>query len=541
MQTFEMKNHIDQPETKSEVLKSTKVQLLSLQKDIETNNKITLSKNDFQKYFAGENFQQRSIWNCRLLAAIDSLVSRGGYENAIRKSIILTKNWDFLIRLPLGDPKAEQILVKKEDIKNQININGTKAILVDGKLGIKALVYAYGKYTTKGNRNGNFWFDYHNLTAGKASVAFNTLLEGVEVFFQGRSKKWIKNEKEDPEWKYDRGFMESFKKVLINFNSNSDMMTISVYQKNEESWDRNNKKDSYESLGHYSRSNHSVSVEKTFQKNWKLYIRLSNPWDSKRFYDISFWELLKSCSRFHLASNQKWKFAFIKEKQNHEKEKSESRKFSAKDTKMPDSLNQAIQTTWKFNKKESIWRGDVVVTQTAEKELSIEGWGRKDAQLTWQDKTIEIKINELKLKLNKGKLSETFKNTHNKQYPVFLYWPRIALFIQKMRNLYMKEKIGKGENPFQMDKLWDIVFIPNLSKIWSGNLMQDIGGIVSDITFNIIGEIWEKGGNIKNKYYSTEQRTVTVLKNRNLLWIDPHDTEIKQKIINFLNQLYNKN
>lgn len=535
-----LKNSHDKAQNQAEEIRNflerSKNELSALAQKVEKQNKFTLSKADFEKYFAGENFQQRSIGNCRLLAAIDSLVSRGKYEEVIRKSVKRDKEGNFSIRLPLWSAQGKEITVTKEELKDQININGSKAILVSGKEGIKAIVTAYGKLAT--GKNGNDQFDYHNLTGGLWHLAFNTLLEGVEVFIQGRSKWGKKNEKEDPKWTYDKVFMETFKKTLENFNPKSDLLTISVYQKREGKWDRGAIKDSYELLGHYSKSNHSISVEKTFQKNWTLYIQLSNPRNSNRSYTLSFNELLKSTSQFYLATNNSVKYNFLWKKKSDTKEDNSPREFLGKKATKPISLNQVIQTTGEFNKQESIWRGDVIVEQTSSNSLTVKWRGKDDGKVTREKEKLTLKIGSLECNINKNKLSKTFKNKVHEQYPIFLYSPRILLFVQKIRSLYIDGEKGKWTNPFQLDKYWDILFIPNPNKIWSDNNIKNIGANLVDVAADIAGIFWEKGKEIKSNRYSSEQRTIKVLKNRYLLWIDNYDKETKETIVNFLNALY---
>lgn len=523
-------------EQQEKILKDTKRELSFLAKHIEKQPSFTLSKEDFQKYFAGENFQQRAIANCWLLAVIDSLVSWGNYETVIRKSVKRDKEGNFFIRLPLWSPQGQVITVKKEDFKEQVNINGTRASLVSWKDWIKALVIAYWKYTT--GKQGNEQFENHKLSGGRGFKALNTLVDDITVFSQQRSAQWSKSEQEDPLWNYDKVFMQALESVLLKFNPKTDLLTLSVYQKNETDGDRQELKDAYSSLGHYSLSNHSISVEKTFLKNWQLRIVLSNPRDSSRTYRLKFDELLKACRGFSLGTLQPQAFDFLTKNKNNSEEKVASRNDYRSKHSMPNSINQLIQQTGAFDIEETAKRNDVIVQEQASGILSVNARGKNDWKIIFGKESIELKIAHQSLILEKSKLSKNFDGQINDKYPLFLYAPRIVVFIQKIRNLYIDETKGQIKSPFLLNKAWELVFIPNSKKKVADEAIKNLWARIADTVIDFASDFGLLEKETQNSRYKSDKRTISILKNWNLLGIDKDDIETKSALMNFLNALY---
>lgn len=531
MHALESSSHLDlKLEFQQKILWEIRGELLWLQKNIEAEKLPPLNKDDFLKYFAGEDFQQRSIGNCRLLATIDSFVNLRNYEDIIKKSVKRDNKGNFYITLPLWAPKWEIIKVSPEDIKDQININGTRAILVDGKEGIKALVYAYGKYTT-GKHYDNF--DYHTLWGGWWDRAINTLIYGMESLMGLRNEK--ANREEDPNGEKDQIFVNNFQRTLELFNPQFDLLTIAVHQTTESNWDRQSFGDNYSTLGHYSKANHLISVESVRKTKDQLIVKVSNPRDSKKSYEISFSDLLKASSSFYLGTSMGRKNIFpnLKPSTSNEKDK---RVFHGTKKEGAWSLNKVIQETWGLNKQESLQRGDVVVHEIKPGILWVEWRGRNDSKVILRSKDIGIKIQDkYELKIPRDQISTTLNNQENIKFQSFLYPPRIALFINKMRNLYIDRKNGKTQSPFHLNSKGEMIFIPDLEKFPYHNKVKKQGGIIADNIIDIAGIVNKK---IKSDRYEDDRRSITVLKNREVLWIKNNNTEIKTKIIDFLNTLY---
>lgn len=478
-----------------------------------------LSKEDFKRYFEGEDFKQRNIGDCWLLATIDSLVSWWKYEEYIRKSVKKTDK-GFLVCMPLGTPWNHGKWVNVDVNQTaQIAVDGTPLYAVNGEIGIKALIQAYGKIAT-----GKEVFDVYNLHWWSSAAAMNTLISGIKVYQEVREKR-EGQEALDPYGK--KGILPyKLKIALAQFDPKTDMLTLSVNQLQETSGDRSGyAKSNYDALGHYSNSNHSISVEKTFLKNGELMIQLSNPWDSSGSYIRSFESLLPSCYGFCLWTTKNRDNIFIK---TNDKDINK-REFTSKDVQYKldsrlDSLNQIIQNQWEFNTELSISRGDVIVSEKNGK-LFVSSWWKNDSYVElkdtlsqWDDKKRTLNIAGKKLILNTDHFSTIYNNEQKDKYRDYLYLPRLTVFINKMRYDYIDKKMAKsGERkPFSLDNQWNLIFAIERTKV---------GWIIDKVK---IGLEWLLGDS-----------TINCLSDRSLLGINPNNTKVKQQIVNFLNQLYN--
>lgn len=474
------------------------------------NNGYTLSKEDFQKYFEWEDFQQRNIWDCWLLAAIDSLVSYWDYENLIRTSVKKVGG-GFSIWLPLWSPRPIEYFVSFNEMNtNQINISWNKSILVTWKDWIKALVLAYGKMSTWKGRN----FDHQNLSGWAGDRAFNDLVYGIEVYRVDRTN-YLQDE--DPDWTIDREFTDKFYKVLEDFDTKYDMLTLSVNQLDEQEmrqqWLHG---ESYSSLGHYSQHNHEISVEKVKKQNWKLIVTVSNPWDSGRSYDISFENLIKSCSGFYLWTKKARQWLSTSSRSY-----AWERGYAASNytTKIEDveSVNQVVQLTWEADEALRKARWDIIVTSTQNDAYQVFSYRLKMniKERNWNiiicDKWCELLIDKTKLS---NKYEYNGKDIENDQYPLLLYWAKIANFINMMRNLYIdtKKRDKKNDKPFCI-KDWILKFDDDPSTFsWSDRLQREWAELFWDDYIDCLND-WSN------------------------LWINTSDTGTQQKICNFLNQL----
>ena len=473
----------------------------------------TLSKGDFQKYFEWENFKQ-VIWNCYMIAVIDSLVSFWGYERLIRTSVKKNKN-GFSITIPLWYTEWfwKTYFISFDEIRwNQVNILGNTISLVKWKSWIKALLIAYWKMCTWKN-----YYDNGNFVWWESRVVFEDLVFSMDTTRVSRGiVKW---EDEDPDWLADQEFVKSFKNTLEMFDKNRDMIVLSVHHKGI--W--------YSTLWHYSHSNHAISVENVRNEGWELIITLSDPSNSAQSYDIPFRELIKSCYRYVLCTEPLhhgpcWK---IKNKTYEHKREYSASEWDQKIRNI-NSVNQVVQLTWEENKflREARW--DIVVT--AEKcdwydilKVSSFGMDRKiDLSIEegnvyiiniydWNDK-LEIPWWSLSKYYEYGWKVEEYSN-----FPFFLYWPKIANFISRMRHDYIDSKKYDMKNlsPFCI-KDWLLQFDDNPSKFsWKD--------WVKRIWAELVGDDY-----------------IECLKDWKSLWIDPSDEETKQKIADFLNVIVNK-
>lgn len=480
----------------------------------EYKNSCPLTHLDFFTYFAWEDFQQRNIWDCRILAAMDSLVSYWNYENLIMENV---KKCDdgFFINLPLWSPIPHLFFVSFDEIhKNQINVVWNESILVKWKDWIKALILAYWKMSTwKATQ-----FDHQNLRWWSGDYFFYDMIYWINTYYESRLSN-NKSEDDDPDWTLDTEFVNNLRRVLENFNPESDMLTLWVYQLQESDLDRLNLSwEAYSSLGHYSKTNHEVSVEKVRKNSdWTIIITISNPWNSNKSYDISFNNLLKSCGDFSLWTKNKKPFLHESKRSNHWKRthRAADQVNSVNDIR---SVNQIVQITWEANDALRESRKDIIVNNRGGV-LEVSSF---DLNINVQERgwSIVISKGSNDLLINKSNLSKKYeyagKVIENENYPLYLYWVKIANFINMMSKLYIDScKWDKNNNkPFCLID-------------WSLQFDDDPNAF----------EWWDK---VKRKWKSViwdDYIECLNSNNWNSLWISSWDHDTQQRIVDFLNQL----
>lgn len=469
----------------------------------------TLSKEDFQTYFEGENFKQGNIWNCWLVATVDSLVSYWGYEDLIRKSVTMTNEW-FKIIMPLWSPKWEwkEVIINEKDFSYQISINWDFFNLVNWKKWIKALIIAYWKVSTW---NDNF--DVMNLEWWNVWNYFNTLIYWINSYSKVREninwKKWAR----EYLWIEDNWFKDELKSVLEWFNTETDLLTVTINQ--GYSW--------YNKLYNYKENkwwdiawDHEVSIEWTYEKDWKLFIIISNPWDSGKSYEISFEDLLESTCAYTLWSkvikdnlsnstwNDNWTRILPKSLGKNRDNK---------------SLNQVILSTWALSKNEENNRW-FVISRIENWTNYIDSRWKADTFITNDDNynpTINIWNNKLSLK--KDYFSKKYNNNENYRFQSRLYPQRLSVFINKMRSDYIDKKLfnADNQNPFYIWEDWSIKIDDNTDN------------------YNSIDD------KIKRKTAKFLWIDTTLLQDWSLLWIEWNNKEAKYKIVDFLNLLCRSN
>lgn len=541
---MEKKKVINDIENEDSIIDSTVKALNELQTSIKTVDKLSnmeeksyiLSEEDFKQYFEWENFCQGHVWDCWLVAAIDSLVSYWDYEKLIRTSVKKTDNW-FYFYLPLWtkvEDVSEEVFVSFDEIKEgQRDIEWYQQFLVTWKLWIQALAIAFWKLQS----NTKYKFDYSMFDGWLSSFFFLSIAPlDLDKYVLVRA---IIAEKDDPYWNADKVFVEKLYTVLENFNAETDMLTLPVYQRVEKNMNRDQ---ILSTFGHYSNCNHAVSVEKVTKKDWTLVITFSNPWDSNKSYDITFENLIKSCVWFDLCTknkdytnimsglNKTHGLTFIDEYLNNIDEDLKFGCFIVGETDLPKSftsykpkadnrprsVNQVIKSTWVEDKSLQNIRKDVIVSDENDK-LKISSYG---LSIYLEEKwwNFVISLWENKLFIDKNRLSDSYeyewKTTQKEKYPLYLYWAKIANFINMMRKFYIntKSRDKKNNAPFAV-KDWKLEFDDNPIKFSKKEMRKRIWASV----------IWDD--------------TIVVLDDRSKLWISPSDGETKQKIVNFLNKL----
>lgn len=469
---------------------------------LEIDNNYTLSKEDFEKYFEWENFQQ-VMWNCYMVATMDSLVSFWGYEDLIRTSV-KKNNSGFFITLPLwySEWYGKIYFVPFNEIgQNQVTIFWDTFSLVKWKSWIKALLIAYWKMCTWKN-----YYDNGNFVWWESRVVFEDLVFSMNTTCVSRGiVKW---EDEDPDGLADQEFVKSFKNTLEMFDKNRDMIVLSVNHKGI--W--------YSTLWHYSHSNHAISVENVRNEGWELIITLSDPSNSAQSYDIPFRELIKSCYRYVLCTEPLhhgpcWK---IKNKTYEHKREYSASEWDQKIRNI-NSVNQVVQLTWEENKflREARW--DIVVTWDWGL-LNVSSYGLT-SNLTEKDWLIIISVWNNQLSIDRTHLLTFYPYKEecikSEKFPLYLYGAKIANFINMMRNMYInpQKRDKKNKTPFRIID-WSLQFDDNPFT------HKDLSTQARRV-----------GKQIKWDDY------IECLRDWNSLWLDSWDNDTKQKIADFLNQL----
>ena len=428
----------------------------------------TLGEEDFKNYFEWENFQQRNVGDCRLLAAVDSLVSFWGYEDLIRSSVKI-EGEKFIIKLPLWDKNWKEYEVPFEKLQTeQKTIEGNTSILVDWKLWVKELIYAYWKMTTWQDT-----FDNFNLHWGYSGDVFKDLIsnENMHTYCAERTIS-VEEQKSDTDWKKDKNFVNNLLTVLKSFDSKNDMLVLSVNQSKETNNDRKDQsKDDYDNLwAYYEGTNHTISVEKVItddQENPTIVV--SNPWDSGRVYNIKFNELIKKSNAFQLCTKEERNLTQYRWKGNGEWVRRDAASSNIDKVDEAKTVNQIVEITWDVNEKLREARGDIIVENIWENKITVKSYNqtRQVEQSKWK---IIIWSWDKKLSIPESEISDTFWEESNSIYRLYLYWAKIANMINFIENKYDKNDdfyLNK-EWILQYDRVWPINtdILKDRSQLW---------------------------------------------------------------------------
>ena len=489
-----MRDFIDDIKThETEISNPSDIRFETTQKNLN----YTLSKEDFEEYFSWNELYQNNIWNCWLISPIMSLVKFWDYEKLIRTSVKMNDN-GFIISLPLWSPEPHTYSISFEELNQvQRRISWDSPSLVEWKLWIQALVLAYWKMST-----GKDQFDYINLAGWNSSNVFYDLVYGIEVYSVERNGLPYCD---DPYWACDQDFLKQLRDVLENFNKNTDMISLYV-----------SVDPLIHLLSHYSMSNHEISVKNVKKDNWKLIITVWNMDEKYEDCDITFEDLITACGGFSLWTKNKrpwlkksnesyvWKRKYIWE-------------IYAKKHNKIESVNQLVLLHWKEKEALREARWDIVVTDIAENELKVSSYGL-DTKLEEKDWKIIISVWNNKIYISKAVLSNKYEYkgriTSNKEYPFYLYWAKIANFVNMMRKFYIEPEKWDKKNytPFCLVR-WALQFDDNPN------------------SFNF-------GTRIKRKWKELIwDDYIECLRDWESLGIDSSNDETKQKIVDFLNQL----
>lgn len=256
-----------------------------------------LSLEDYKKYFEWDNFEQDQLWNCYLLATIDSYTSWGMAEDVTRKSISVVKNQNGEIDsihyfLPLWAPKdkAKEYIITKEIFEKYKN-HETKLAKQGIKDWLLGLMIAYGQIST-----GQKEFDPKLLKGGFNWSARNTLIFGINTYNAERNYA---------EW--ETNFLQGLEYVAKTFNKKTDMLsfgadialgsgkpdTTEIRKKYPELWKRR------------QYGEHAYAIE-DISKDEKgvMMVSFSNPWKADKTLTVPFSEFAQFASGYSFSSTR---------------------------------------------------------------------------------------------------------------------------------------------------------------------------------------------------------------------------------------------
>lgn len=480
----------------------------------------TLSEKDFKNYFEWDDFQQRNVGNCRLLSWIDSITHLGNYKELIMKSVKRIENW-FIFMIPLWcKSETSKYYQVNDDFDNQLDIVWwDMKFLESKKKWLKAFGILCGQVLAwKEN------FDVSIFEAWEFVLSLYTkLFEWVHVYGEVFSSKNADKDRERV-W-------ETLDYIMENFDEKKSLLTIGVHALQSWLFD-------FKDVSEWESGNHMISIERTYKDNyWTLKVVVSNPWDSSQSKIISWSELREKCFgySFWTFDSSIWIDSAINSKNIKKLEKTGGNRDESRNKDMktkypydkssdksesPDkkiSLDWVIQIEWKCNEELRKERGTVTVNATKRDkygrpiELKVKSWWKDADIIESKDKYI-VKIQWKKLEINKSDLSSEFNWDKNDLYKMYLYAPKISVFISRMLHDYID------------DKKWDILS-------WHPFVVKDGKLEFDDDPSKFSGtEKWKR-----RAAKLVWDDTITVLSDWSKLWIS--DLGLKQGIADFLNSL----
>lgn len=461
----------------------------------------TLSKEDFEEYFSWNELYQNNIWNCWLISPIMSLVEFWDYEKLIRTSVKKNEKW-FIISLPLWSPEPHISFISFKEL-NQVQryLWWYSPVLVSWKQWIQALMLAYWKMFTWKNQ-----FDYNNFERWRSSRVFYDLVYGINVY---ETKRTIFSYDTDPVWAWDQLFLNQLYDILENFDKKTDMISLAVCLDPLTKF-----------LSHYSMTNHEISVKKVRKDNWTLIITVGNSADDLKDHDITFRDLMQSCGAFSLwtKKNKSW---LKKSKESYIWKRKYIGSTDIDDINEIKSVNQIVQLHWKEKEALREARWDIIVTDIVDNTMNVSSYGF-DTKLEERDWIIVVSVWTNELSINKWLLSNKYEYEEeviaNKNYPFYLYWAKIANFVNMMRKLYINPKKWDKQNKKTFCLIdWCLQFDDDSNTFeWRDKSKRKIKEKLGDDYIKCLKD-WES------------------------LWIKSSDNKTQQKIVNFLNQLVRDN
>lgn len=499
---------------------SSSMQLLSdAQNWRENMNNYLLNDSDFKKYFEWDSFHQENLWNCWIIAALDSITHLSNYEHLIKTSVKKTSDW-FDIRLPMWAPSnypgAKWYHTKLQDLSNvQLWIDWQPLLLLNQFDGDKwawfwCLVHALWQMIT-----GTSEFNYTKLTYWPTGslVPFECFI----YWFAGETHlkpymKYVTDVVNYIRWWYYGE--DNIKECLENFNPETQSMTVIVSTTDDHPPRIRDDVEAWTWIWCYM-PDHVVSVADVRRtSSGEFLIWLSEPHTADKTVYYPYHKFIKMIWWYTIARFDQKKYesgwavaGFQKYWINHHA-------IWAWDDHGNYTIQSQVENSRKFIRKDlSDARWDVIVWDL----WTRSGNGTKnDIIIEWWNENVKIIDNgdSVKMEITKGTITYTldinnssFDSSGNKNY-FYDSACRVALFIERMVHDYIKPRSWAEASPFYLTDDWAINF-----KEETDTYLEDIYRSFNPLTVLYSSAFKEK------------------------LWIKYGDVA-RWNIVNFLNRLY---
>lgn len=540
-----------------------------------------LSEEDFKKYFECDTFRQDNLWNCWVVAALDSISHLSNYEYLIRSSVKKTSSW-FEIRLPMWAPsdypKAKRYKTKLQDLSRpQLWLNGKQLSLWhefnDGQwTWFRCLIHALWQMIT-----GKQEFNYAMLTYWPTGslVPFECFVYWLagETYFKPCMKVREENNLllkvnlfTNDEWVYPGE--GRLLQILNNFDPGKQSMTVIVNTTDDDPPQIRDDVEAWIWQFQYL-PDHVVSVSYVRKTSSWLMIWLSEPHTANKTTEYPYEKFIKmiwwyTIARFdENAYKQGWALSmFQKYWSNH-------LGLGAWDNHGNYTLHDQVEDLYTDIGDVIVWDSRTRSDNGKNNDIEIE-WCWEKVQIVdkgscvkmtfpWKSSSLEID-NNCFVYFPDGK-----KDKEGNLVEDYYHWSacKTALFIEKMVKQYIKSKKWKTEKPFALigNKL---VFNLNKIKTVSG-VVNDAGDYITSVTspavdkveqwLNNIGlgwlvdaynTVWHYASQVRETAYQWLELVnnsidsyvdILNIKSWDNIWLN-YSNETWQKIVNFLNQLY---
>lgn len=517
--------------------------LSDVQNGKEKMDEYLLSEQDFKQYFEWNNFyRQANIWNCWIVAALDSITHLSNYKNLVRTSVKKTSTW-FDIRLPMWAPKSYEWAKwyhTKVGCNKQLQTDGTTLKLLDFNpikpednkteyekkekeldnqprhawVWLGCMVHALGQSIT-GQRNFNYW-DLTYWPTGSV-LPFQELvywLASDTMYYLGPDKR-------------GNGITLHLKKQLENFDPKKQTMTAIL--KTDDDYNIMDDHNSFVSLLPGRTPDHVVSIDHTENIGGTLRVYISDPHDASdntKIKKYSFKQFVKMI----------WWYSFTEFNEERYLEDSVLRPVQRFWTKhlalwraaghWNETIQWVVEWSWSLwdpvswrnvcgsrgtvliedlNKKSGIGKkNDIQVTWWWKKAVIVDNWTKVKMQITWKAPVLELD-------------NKCFDNKYDENWNLTDYYYydaacRMTLFLERMSTEYKNNWSSK--TPFYLNESWDINFHvktdDNSTYLW--DLVESAYRTINPLTL-LSGSGWSN------------------------LWLKDN-RETKQKVVDFLNKIY---